>query len=407
MEKEKLIIKNFGPIKEVDLDLGKVTVLIGEQATGKSTVAKVLAVCRYFSFIVEETRTRNQSVFTDGIEQWGLLEYQKEDTLIEYHCEHYSLIYEYNASVEKILYDDEGKEIGTEEVGFQLHLSPKSGAFKNLIAELKKVAPRSVIKTGSMTLSLFRNVPTSFYLNDVKNVMDNPFYFPTERGLQSVFSLGQSGIKNLENALFNYFSKVDTATRFFKNDTEIEPLGIRYVNRNGLGFVKNDKHDYLELSKAASGYQSAIPIVLVVDYQIKERKKSKTFIIEEPELNLFPNAQNRLVQYLIDRTVNSENRLLLTTHSPYTLTSLNNLMYAYVVGQQHPEEVTKEIDKKYWINPDDVSAYMLTSDGYCEDIVDREESMIKAEKIDGISKVINKTFNKLMNIELGINESNS
>ena len=51
--KEKLIIKNFGPIKSVDLDLGKITVLIGDQATGKSTVAKVLSICRYFSYIVD------------------------------------------------------------------------------------------------------------------------------------------------------------------------------------------------------------------------------------------------------------------------------------------------------------------------------------------------------------------
>ena len=51
--KEKLIIQNFGPIKHIELDLGIVNVLIGEQATGKSTVAKLLAVCRYFSFIID------------------------------------------------------------------------------------------------------------------------------------------------------------------------------------------------------------------------------------------------------------------------------------------------------------------------------------------------------------------
>ena len=52
MEKERLVIMNFGPIKSVDLKLGKMTILIGEQATGKSTIAKVLSVCRYFSYIV-------------------------------------------------------------------------------------------------------------------------------------------------------------------------------------------------------------------------------------------------------------------------------------------------------------------------------------------------------------------
>ncbi|GEM_PF-2578551 len=36
MAKETLTVKNFGPIREALLELGKVTVLIGEQASGKS-----------------------------------------------------------------------------------------------------------------------------------------------------------------------------------------------------------------------------------------------------------------------------------------------------------------------------------------------------------------------------------
>ena len=35
MATEKLIVKNFGPIKDAELDLKKVTVLIGEQASGE------------------------------------------------------------------------------------------------------------------------------------------------------------------------------------------------------------------------------------------------------------------------------------------------------------------------------------------------------------------------------------
>ena len=65
--KERLVIKNFGPIREVDLELGKMTVLIGDQATGKTTIAKVLAMCRYFSYIVIKEATINQ-----GLSEWGL-----------------------------------------------------------------------------------------------------------------------------------------------------------------------------------------------------------------------------------------------------------------------------------------------------------------------------------------------
>ena len=39
---EKLTIRNFGPIENVTLNLKTVTVLIGDQGTGKSTIAKVM-----------------------------------------------------------------------------------------------------------------------------------------------------------------------------------------------------------------------------------------------------------------------------------------------------------------------------------------------------------------------------
>jgi AAA15 family ATPase/GTPase len=43
---EKLVVKNFGPIKEAELEIKKVTVFIGPQGSGKSTLAKLVAICK-------------------------------------------------------------------------------------------------------------------------------------------------------------------------------------------------------------------------------------------------------------------------------------------------------------------------------------------------------------------------
>ena len=40
----KLIVNNFGPIVHVDLDLKNVNVFIGQQATGKSALAKIYTI---------------------------------------------------------------------------------------------------------------------------------------------------------------------------------------------------------------------------------------------------------------------------------------------------------------------------------------------------------------------------
>lgn len=105
---------------------------------------------------------------------------------------------------------------------------------------------------------------------------------------------------------------------------------------------------------------------------------------------------------------NVRNRnLTLTTHSPYVLTSINNMMYAFKVGQLNREEADKIIDHRYWINPNDVSVYMMLANGECEDIFDRDEGLIKAEKIDGVTNVLNEQFGSLLNLEFASNEFNT
>lgn len=399
--KEKLIIKNFGPIKSVELELGKLTVLIGEQATGKSTVAKLLAVCRYFSYIINDNGVFSYPVenkFIEGLTAWGLNESVKEDSYIRYESKHYTLVAEYQklTTVER---NDDGEPFEYSENLFLPKLSNHSPEFKNLLKELEKIKPKSL--TGEYGfVDLVWTIPTSFFQNDVAAVMDNPFFFHTERGLQSIFSLGKNTIPNINDSLFNQFARLDQIARSFTNETHIEPLNITYKNVAGKGYVrKSGEREYYSLANGASGYQSTIPLVLVMRHYVEIRRKSKTFIVEEPELNLFPSAQQKLMQFLVDKIMNHGNAALLTTHSPYMLTSLNNLIYAHKVGNDHNEEVKPIIEDKYWLNSSDVSVYMMLTNGNCEDVFDRTEGLIKAEKIDAVSGKLNKEFDELLNIE--------
>src|SRR5206468_2795204 len=110
--------------------------------------------------------------------------------------------------------------------------------------------------------------------------------------------------------------------------------------------------------------------------------------------------------YLADKATSFKHQLILTTHSPYILTSLNNLMYAYQVGQEHAEEVNKIIDKKYWVNPQDVSAYRLMADGTAKNIVDDEFNQIDAVEFDEVSREINRIWDRISDIRFSsVNEN--
>jgi predicted ATPase len=406
---EKLIIRNFGPIKGVELDLKKFNVIIGEQATGKSTIAKVLAVCRYFSFIVKTSFNSNNihldvlgdgAHFYEGLVSWGLLESCKNGSEIFYENENYSIDVKIEINISLPEFDSNGNQRVYKHVGTKINLKPLSEKFKGLLFELDKLKPNDKNELTNW------NAPTSFFQNDVSKVMKNPFYIPTERGLQSLFSLGKNSIQNISDSLFNQFANLDLIARNFSEETSIEPLNITYKNVDGRGYIRQNKEDdFFSLYNGASGYKSTIPIVLVNKYYNEVRNKNKILLIEEPELNLFPIAQMHLINYLASDCVNTGNQILITTHSPYILMTMSNLMFAHNTGNMenkiHFEEIDKITPSKYWINPKEISAYMLHTDGTCENIIGKE-GLIKTGKIDEVSKILNTEFNKVFDIELDI-----
>ncbi len=379
--KERLVIKNFGPIKSVDLELGKMTILIGEQATGKSTIAKVLAVCRYFSYITSPDDNNNIYVpMFQGLRDWDIEGYLSPDSEIFYDNEDYSYkIHRYD------------------QFNINFKLDPKSDRFKKLVEEYRRLYSLSNISDNDID----KWVPDSnFYLLNIKRIMNNPFFFPTERGLQSIFSLGKSSISNMSDSLFNQFALLDKISSNFKSETEINPLDIYYKYENNQGFIRSKiSHQYFPLRNGASGYQSAIPIVLAVKYYTEIEKRKRTFIIEEPEINLFPNTQKKLFEFLVENINVNGHKFLIPTHSPYFLSAANDLLMAYKKGQKFPEEVKDlNILEKYWLNSEHLSVYELKN-GTANNILSKETNLISNNIIDDVSDEMNDQFDKILDIE--------
>nr|WP_254448833.1 AAA family ATPase [Spirosoma rhododendri] len=144
----------------------------------------------------------------------------------------------------------------------------------------------------------------------------------------------------------------------------------------------------MPLSQSASGYQSAVPLILTAEYL---RQFGRLFIVEEPELNLYPTAQKELIYSLIGglqpNVSYQDAEWVITTHSPYVLSSFNTLMLAYKVGNQSDElraEVEKIIPSRCWINPDEFAAYYVDK-GTVRSIVSEQTGMIADNELDDVS----------------------
>ena len=403
MEK-RLVVKNFGPIKYVDLNLKRINVFIGPQGSGKSTIAKIISFCSWL-----DKRRWDDSVYADAYKRLmafhNLNDYFKEDSLIYYKGDNIIYTYSWNA--------DETIPADGFEIGHSLHKNEKEIIFFSLH---QSVNPKVIYIPAE------RN-----FVSAVPNLQD---YVEANDSLQS-FVLDWFRAKNkyseskplgLLNLGVKFFSDGPTSNYLLHNDGKV-----------------------LRLNSSASGYQSVVPLIAMVDWLsdgiYKEEKpfsaaEERTisdilsnlsgsmdsdtmqslqsrlkgivegkvythtqFIIEEPCQNLFPDAQRDLIYYLIaSLDQGKSHRLVMTTHSPYVLASLNNLIYAYEVGQKYKAQVENIIPSYSWIDFNDINV-LFVSDGGVESILDNELRQIKAERIDCISSVLNMEFERLLALE--------
>ena len=121
-------------------------------------------------------------------------------------------------------------------------------------------------------------------------------------------------------------------------------------------------------------------------------------IVEEPEQNLFPDYQKRIVESLVSHTnQNFTNQLLITTHSPYVLGVLNNCIYAGNLTKQGKNCVSV-IPLNRQVSVEKVSAYKI-EDGKIRSIISADLHLINNSEIDGCSEIINADYKKLEDIE--------
>jgi hypothetical protein len=116
-------------------------------------------------------------------------------------------------------------------------------------------------------------------------------------------------------------------------------------------------------------------------------------IVEEPEQNLYPQSQVEMLRRLLSNTTEN-GKLLLTTHSPYIVSMIENYNLAWDRYMEHGKTVSG-VEKKYLMRYEDTAAYLF-SDGSVKSIMNDESRMIDGSAIDGCSDTINSEFDRIL-----------
>ena len=169
-----------------------------------------------------------------------------------------------------------------------------------------------------------------------------------------------------------------------------------YRYSNGEEQIVLDDGKYVKINFSSSGQQESVWILNLLFYYLLQQNPI-LFIIEEPESHLFPESQKYITE-LIALVNNCNHSVVLTTHSPYVLGTLNNLLYIHNIQSQYLEKADDIIPKSLWLDSNNFNSWFVKN-GTIENCMDSEIHMIQNEKIDEISRVINNDFDELLELQ--------
>jgi AAA15 family ATPase/GTPase len=428
----RIEIENFGPIKHVAFDINDYTIFIGPQASGKSTIARLvyffLSMKNEFTHILFD---KGGSFIRPTIERWKEKLLEKFDKYWDH-----SFLHE-NTKISFFIDDSKNISLNFKNGSLNVIISKLlESAFNQVVDRVANQLEQTTTTEFNMALTkLYLSFDELTFLSDV--LPHTPRYYEYIPDGRTIFSVlyneltpAISSINNIfvhefiqttniirrelvkrsiEERLQNIHKSLSSdRTKNFVITEKIYRLTLqilhgKYCCENSIDFIHTDIDKKIPLTSSSSGQQETIWILyrlLFHEITLADTEAARFTVIEEPESHLFPEGQRKMMYALTLFANHSKNQLMLTTHSPYILTPLSNLLYAFTLGQNESkrEKVAKIIDPDLWIDPKRFECYYVDN-GMIESVVDRETNIINLDKLDMASTYGNDELEKLLELE--------
>lgn len=360
---QKIYIRNNGPVKDFEMEIGKFNLLIGEQATGKSTIAKSVY---YFKLI--------------------------KTKIVDYLTQIYDSNTYHNIPQENVWFDkavkSELKNIFIRLFGYSWDLNPefymKYEYADGLWIQVKLKNGDRNRQYISVTYSMELITETFMMLIDsVRNSFRN--------GLKQAHLFYP-----IEKRAFNTRDLTDFIVDIEKGEY-FYSAGKEYLK------IEEDAEHPVAINFASSGQQEILWLLNFM-YVLLLRQEKAFLIIEEPEAHIYPLLQKKVMEFIALFTNVQDSGVFITTHSPYVLIVANNLYYAGVLAEEgQAKEVQKAINKNYVMPKGGLSAYKLLGgnggNSYIN-LLEEDGREIKSSLIDDVSAQVNELYTALYDIDL-------
>ena len=375
----KISLKNISKIKEADIDINGITVIAGENNTGKSTVGKALwsifnsfynienelikdreniiyeKIKNYYGNSIKSTinlriATRKililepkekediKKILIDNLKQRGILlenifidnieNSNNLDSLVEDIYEILNIDNEYilknhlkNILIQEFngqinnIYNQDNGEIG-------LTISQKN---ISIIIDSQKVEDIKVNNQDEM-LSLSTR---AIYIDD-PYVLDDETFFRFQRQTHKEYLKRLLSVKNdsgiVENALVN--------KRMENINKKLEEIfkGEMKFNFDSKKVILKGSFEEIDLTNLSTGLKTFVIIKNLLENGVIEKKG--TIILDEPEIHLHPEWQLIFAEIIVLLQKEFDLHILLATHSPYFLRAIQVYASKYEIADK-------------------------------------------------------------------------
>lgn len=379
--KESIIIKNFGPLKEVEIDdIKPLTVFIGKSAGGKSIIMKVIVLMRYIYKMVNIRSYLKNAKITRS---------------------------PFKLRFNSLLHD----------------------GLKGMITAQTEIYYTVEINGNKYTLKYTnRGLQSDINIPDKDLIFFKEAYVSGMRSLIPIWASKAVSVKgeNLGFFFHETFNDFDDATDVIK-EQKLEYLNLKMKvrksgNRPKLFTIESLQNDAvpIELRYASSGIQTSAPLVAIVHYFAQEfsfkdafqrsvlnylykqdlltkftpginRNKLGKYVhihIEEVELSLAPEDQRAFMSNLVEEVFHKNKKdrklgLMVSTHSPYIVNHLNVLLRAgyFEKARENYPFLEKDDIAVYPVNEGKIISLMATDNDTGEYVINALDMSDTMERI--------------------------
>ena len=429
----KILIRNFGPIKDAEIHLNNnFQILIGSQASGKSTLCKIVYFCQKIRDYTLEFLMNSEQFTKNNKNEYfnNYLKYMTKQFIgcfgTTKHMQKFRITYLFDEKKIEICLNNDGyvrfsfNDILKMEI-YSL-IEEASDMFLNRLNNEVASIMDNITAIGVMKRHL-TEVLFSIFKNEAEII-----YIPAGRSLLATMSEQLHDISVSEMDLtMQEFVKLIRATKsqfgtkipeMVQNYTKTvkgqinnsavthayelikKILKADYVNDSDGEKIYFDEHHWVKLMYGSSGQQEALWILMLTLIIILENRRAFV-VIEEPEAHLFPIAQKDMISLIALMVNATDSRVIITTHSPYILTSSNILLYSEKVENNYRGEEKPVIPRSIRLSYHKFAAYKVENAAdSLTSLMDENSHMISTDYIDKVSEITNNELEHLLDMEI-------